>query len=265
MMRIANVARLALVLVFFVIGLSPPVQALDREKLLSDPGVFATFAVFSVDDVWWRLDREARAKVGEEIKGALDKHGEQVVTDLYLLRGLSDRADLMLRLHSTELARHQHVVLDVLATSLGRYLRLVYTFHGITKPAIYVSGFSDELKTTMKIPPDPGPKPYAIVVPIRKDAEWWNLPQAARSEMMLEHAQVTSPYLRTVKRKLYHASGLDDLDFITYFETARLDEFHNLIMALERIKENRHNRRFGHPTLLGTVCTVEELAEVFAR
>jgi chlorite dismutase len=71
--------------------------------------------------------------------------------------------------------------------------------------------------------------------------------------------------IKTVKRKLYHASGLDDLDFITYFETARLDEFHNLILALERIKENRHNRRFGHPILLGTVCTVEDLAQVFAR
>ena len=162
-------------------------------------------------------------------------------------------------------ARNQRLVLDVLATSLGRYLHNVHTFHGITKPANYVPGFSDDLKSAMKTPPDPGPKPYAIVVPIRKDADWWNLPQAARLEMMQEHAQVTTPYLKTVKRKLYHASGLDDLDFITYFETARLDDFHNLILALERIKENRHNRRFGHPILLGTVCTVEDLAEVLAR
>ncbi|CAI4030564.1 Chlorite dismutase [Nitrospira tepida] len=263
-MRMLQATGLSLLLVFLV-GLSATAQAADREKLLSDPGVFGTFAVFAVDDAWWRLDREARAKVGEEIKGVLDKHGEQVVADLYLLRGLSDRADLMLRLHSTDLARHQHLVLDFLATSLGRYLHNVYTFHGITKPANYVPGFSDDLKAAMKTPPDPGPKPYAIVVPIRKDADWWNQPQAARLEMMQEHAQVTTPYLKTVKRKLYHASGLDDLDFITYFETARLDDFHNLILALERIKENRHNRRFGHPILLGTVCTVGDLAEVFAR
>lgn len=256
--------RLSLLLTFLV-GLSVTAQAADREKLLSDQGVFGTFAVFAVDDAWWRLDREARAKVGEEIKGVLSKHGEQVVADLYLLRGLSDRADVMLRLHSTELARHQQLVLDFMATSLGRYLKNVYTFHGITKPANYVPGFSDDLKAAMKTPPDPGPKPYAIIVPIRKDAEWWNLPQAARLEMMQEHAQVTTPYLKTVKRKLYHASGLDDLDFVTYFETARLDEFHNLIVALERINENRHNRRFGHPILLGTVCTVDEIAEVFAR
>jgi chlorite dismutase len=259
-----GVTRLSLLLAF-VVCLSATAQAADREKLLSDPGVFGTFAVFAVDDAWWRLDREARAKVGEELKAVLSKHDEQVIADLYLLRGLSDRADLMLRLHSTDLARHQLLVLDVLATSLGRYLHNVYMFHGITKPANYVPGFSDDLKAAMKTPPDPGPKPYAILVPIIKDAEWWNLTQAARSEMMQEHAQVTTPYLKTVKRKLYHASGLDDLDFITYFETARLDEFHNLILALERIKENRHNRRFGHPILLGTTCTVEELAEVFAR
>jgi chlorite dismutase len=117
----------------------------------------------------------------------------------------------------------------------------------------------------METPSDPGSKPYAIVVPIRKDAEWWNLPQPGRLEMMQEHAQVTTPYVKTVKRNLYHASGLDDLDIITYFETAKLDDFHNLILALERVQENRHNRRFGHPTLLGTVSTVKELAEVFAR
>jgi chlorite dismutase len=263
-MQTFGARRLSLFLTVLV-GLSVTAQAADREKLLSDPGVFGTFAVFAVDDSWWRLDRETRAKVGEEIKMTLSKHGEQVIVDLYLLRGLSDRADLMLRLHSTDLTRHQQLLLDVLATSLGRYLHNVYTFHGITKPANYVPGFSDDLKAAMKTPPDPEPKPYAIVVPIRKDAEWWNLTQAARLEMMQEHAQVTTPYLKTVNRKLYHASGLDDLDFITYFETARLEEFHNLILALERIKENRHNRRFGHPILLGTTCTVEELAEVFAR
>lgn len=263
-MRTLGVTRLSLLLA--LVGcLSVTAQAADREKLLSDPGVFGTFAVFAVDDAWWRLDRESRAKVATELKEVFRKHSEHVAADIYLLRGLSDGADLMLRLHSTDLVRHQHLVLDLLATSVGRYLHNVHMFHGISKSANYVPAFSDDLKVAMKTPSDPGPKPYAIVVPIRKDAEWWNLPQAERLEMIQEHAQVTAPYMQTVKRKLYHASGLDDLDFITYFETARLDEFHNLILALERIKENRHNRRFGDPILLGTACTVEDLAGVFAR
>jgi chlorite dismutase len=100
--------------------------------------VFGPFAVFAVNDAWWRLDREVRAKVGAELTEVFGKQGEHVAVDAYLLRGLSDRADLMLRLHSTELACHQKLVLDFMATSFGRYLKNVYTFHGITKPANYM-------------------------------------------------------------------------------------------------------------------------------
>jgi len=38
-----------------------------------------------------------------------------------------------------------------------------------------------------------------------------------------------------------------------------------LILALEKVKEFRHNRRFGHPTLLGTVRSLEEIIEVLAQ
>ena len=82
---------------------------------------------------------------------------------------------------------------------------------------------------------------------------------------MQEHTQAALPYLNVVKRKLYHSSGLDDFDFITYFETEKLDEFHSLIRALEQVKEYRHNRRFGHPTLVGTVRPLDDILELFAR
>jgi chlorite dismutase len=38
-----------------------------------------------------------------------------------------------------------------------------------------------------------------------------------------------------------------------------------LIIALEKVKENKHNRRFGHPTLLGTIRPLDEVFAVFAR
>ena len=89
--------------------------------------------------------------------------------------------------------------------------------------------------------------------------------QDARGAMMKEHTDATVAYLKTVKRKLYHASGLDDLDFITYFETAKLDDFNNLIIGLERVKENKHNKQFGSPTLLGTIRPLDEIMEILSR
>lgn len=240
--------------------------AVDREKLLKDTGVYATFAVFKVDEDWWKLDKAARALAATEVKAVFQKHGDNVATDTYLLRGLVEKADFFVRVHSTEMLNNQNFLVDLMGTALGKHLVNTHTFNGITKTLNYLPGFPEDLQKVVKTTAlDPGPKPYAIVVPVRKDAEWWITGQDGRNAMMKEHTDATVAYLKTVKRKLYHASGLDDLDFITYFETAKLDDFNNLIIALERVKENRHNRQFGNPTLLGTIRPLDEILEILTR
>lgn len=244
---------------------SPGHAAADRDKLLNDPGVYGTFAVFKADEAWWKLDQAARAAAAAETKAVFQKHGEHLTADTYLLRGLTERADFFVRVHSVELLHNQNFLVELMGTGLGKYLANTYTATGLTKKANYVPGLPDDLKAALKTAPDPGPKPYAIVVPIRKDAAWWQASQDERAAMMKEHTEASLAYLKTVKRKLYHASGLDDLDFITYFETAKLDDFNNLILALERVQENRHNRQFGHPTLLGTVRPLDEILDILSR
>ncbi len=49
---------------------------------------------------------------------------------------------------------------------------------------------------------------------------------------------------------------------------ARLDDFHNLVIvviALEKVQENRHRRRFGHPTLLGSSRPLDEILEILTK
>jgi chlorite dismutase len=254
--------------VFAILFLSSPafIEAADRDKLLTDPGVYGTFAIFKIDDDWWKtMEKNARASALDEAKTVFMKHGEKIAIDTYLLRGLSDRADFFVRVHAAQMLEAQNFLIDLMNTTFGKHLTNTGVFNGITKKANYVPGFSDELKAGLKAQTDPDPKTYAIVIPIRKDAEWWQLDQETRTTMMKEHTEASLPYLKTVKRKLYHSSGLDDFDFITYFETAKLDDFNNLIIALERVKENTHNRRFGHPTLLGTIRPLDEVFAVFAR
>jgi chlorite dismutase len=240
-------------------------SAADREKLLSEPGVYGTFAVFQMDQEWWKLDKAARMAALTEVKAALKKHGERLAIDAYLLRGLYERGDFFLRVHSTELTQTQDFLLELMGTTAGRYMKNTVTLNGITKKLNYVPAFSDEVKAALKTPLDPGLKPYAIVIPIRKDAAWWLTDQEGRTARMKEHTEASIPYLKTVKRKLYHASGLDDVDFLTYFETAKLDDFNNLVIALERVQENRHNAQFGRPTILGTIRPIEDILEVLAR
>jgi hypothetical protein len=37
---------------------------MDRENLLTDPVVYGSFAVFKMDNEWWKLTEEIRLKSG---------------------------------------------------------------------------------------------------------------------------------------------------------------------------------------------------------
>jgi chlorite dismutase len=239
------------------------VSAADRDKLLNEPGVYGTFAAFRVEDEWSRLDQRTRQAHLTSVKGVVERYREKLAIDTYLLRGLSGHGDFMLRVHSTELKDTQQFLVDMLATPFGQYLSSRTILNGLSKKANYVPGFPDALKTELKAPSESGP--YAAVIPIRKDADWWALPQDQRLAMMQEHTEAALPYHKTVKRKLYHSTGLDDFDFITYFETAKLEDLHSLVLALSKVKEAHHNRRFGHPTLLMTIKTIDQLIEVLGK
>ena len=236
----------------------------DREKLLKEPGVYATFAVFKVGDQWGQMDKQAKSGAVEEVKRVFQMHADKVAVDSYLVRGLSEKADFFLRVHTKDLIDNQIFLVDLMGTSFGKALNNTETFNGITKALNYVPKFSEELKAELRTPPPQG-SPYVVVVPIRKDAEWWLMPQDARTTMMQAHTDATVLHLKTVKRKLYHSSGLDDLDFITYFETAKLDDFNNLVTALLQVRENRHNKRFGEPILLGTIRPLDEILDIMSR
>jgi len=199
------------------------------------------------------------------MKGVVEQHRQQIAIDVYLLRGLSDHADILFRLHSTELRDTQKFLVDLQNSLMGKHLKAAGVMHGLTKKANYVPGFSDQLKADLKVASEPGPKPYVIVIPIRKSADWWGLEQDKRAAMMKEHTEVAVPYQKTVKRKLYHSTGLDDVDFITYFETSKLEDFQSLILSLEQVKEFQYTRRFGHPTLLGTATSLDEIIEILAQ
>lgn len=251
--------------VIFIVGMVAQVRAeVDREQLSKEAGVYATFAVFKASEPWWQMEPHARAAASADVKKILEKYADRLVADVYLMRGLSERADILIRVHSKAMIHNQNFLLDVMATNFGKYVKNVETLNGITKALNYVQHFPGDLQAELKTPPPQG-NTYVIVVPIRKDAEWWITGQDSRTNMMKEHTDATVAYLKTVKRKLYHSSGLDDWDFITYFETSHLDDFNNLVTGLLKVKENRHNRVFGDPLLLGTIRSLDEILEILAR
>lgn len=91
----------------------------------------------------------------------------------------------------------------MMCESDGKDLKNTDTFNGITKALNDVPKFPDELKTELKTPLPQG-SPYVVVIPIRKDADWWLMPQDTRATLIQEHTDATVLYLKAVKWKLYH-------------------------------------------------------------
>lgn len=183
-MTAPRIALCGMFLLVALLGADRGVAAPDREKLLTDPGVYGTFAAYSLTDDWARKDGATRIALLTVLKGVVEQHREKLAIDLYLLRGLSDHADILFRVHATELGDIQRFLVDLQGSAFGKQTKVAGIMHGMTKKANYVPGFADDLKANLKTASNPGAKPYVIVIPIRKSADWWALDQDTRAAMM---------------------------------------------------------------------------------
>jgi len=83
----------------------------------------------------------------------------------------------------------------------------------------------------------------AALIPIRKSAAWWDLPQDERRRIFEERSQHIATglkYLPAIARRLYHCRDLGEpFDFLTWFEYAPADAeaFDELVHALRQTEE----------------------------
>lgn len=184
--------------------------------------------------------------------------------DAYLCRGLCNDADYLLRIHATDLAATQRFLLEFDDTLYGSSSTQTSVLVGVTKPLKYITkAMLPDLNTTLLSSSysnlAPPPK-YAVVIPIKKSADWWTRDETARRSDMETHTRDTIPAVAYTNRKLYHATGLtSDADFITYFETADLAAFNDLCVTLMQVPENKYHSRWGSTVILGTLQPVENI------
>src|SRR5207245_11805168 len=95
----------------------------------------------------------------------------------------------------------------------------------------------------------PGKDTIAVIIPIRKNKDWWALPVDERMAYFQKkgdkagHTAIGAKYVERIYRKLYHtryAVESTDHDFITYFEfeRAHTDDFKGLLATLRDPKQN---------------------------
>lgn len=242
-------------------------MAIERATILSKPGVFGVFTMFKLRPDWNKVPAAERNGAADEVKKLIEKHKDNVLVDLYLTRGLETNSDFFFRINAYDLAKAQTFMREFRSTVIGKNADIFETLVGVTKPLNYISkDKSPALNAGLSSATYSGPEPrYVIVIPVKKNAEWWNMSPEERLKEMEVHTTPTLAYLGNVKRKLYHSTGLDDTDFITYFETDDLTAFNNLMLSLAQVKENKFHVRWGNPTTLGTIHSPEDVVKALAE
>jgi chlorite dismutase len=240
---------------------------LKKEELDGAPGVFVVISVFRLAPEWETLDAHAQVVAAEETEFFLCHSPRQVAVQMYVTRGLEAYCDYFLRVRACDLAEAQAFLQDLRSTPVGSLSQPAETLVGLTKVRQYVTAektaaLEQQLLATAYQDGDPG---FAIVIPVKKSARWWNMPEAERRREIELHTQKSLPYLAHVKRELYHSTGLDDVDFITYFEVADPKAFHELAVSLASIPENEFHTRWGQPTLVGAIHGVSRALSRLCR
>jgi len=240
---------------------------LGNPKLIfaADAPAHGTFALYEVGHTWASLSSEEKTKGVQEATALIQSFKDRITLDFYWTYGLTTDSHFLIRLQSPEIQLNQQLLTQLAGTGLGHHLDLGFTISGIIKGLNYAPEFPDLLAQLKAAQYEGDPSTYTIMIPTRKSAEWWNLPKEDRVAMIRAHTVATLSYLKTVKRKLYHATGLADADFITIFETNNLLDFNNLVLALRMVKEDRYNVQLGNPTVLGTLKSWDEIGALLAK
>lgn len=244
----------------------PPMAMPDMTKILTAPGVFGNFSTYKVRPEYYKLSMAERKGAAAEVVAVVEKYKDKVKAEAYLTRGFEAQSDFFLRIHSYDMAATQAFLVDFRATRFGMNAEVTENLVGMTKALNYITkDKSPNLNAglTGATYSDATPR-YAFVIPVKKNADWWNLTDEQRLKEMNTHTLPTLANLVNVKRKLYHSTGLDDTDFITYFETADLGAFNNLMLALAKVPENKYHVRWGSPTVLGTIQSFDSVVNTLS-
>ena len=244
----------------------PPMAMPDMTKILTAPGVFGNFSTYKVRPDYYKLSMAERKGAAAEVVAVVEKYKDKVKAEAYLTRGFEAQSDFFLRIHSYDMAATQAFLVDFRATRFGMNAEVTENLVGMTKALNYITkDKSPNLNAglTGATYSDATPR-YAFVIPVKKNADWWNLTDEQRPKEMDTHTLPTLANLVNVKRKLYHSTGLDDTDFITYFETADLGAFNNLMLALAKVPENKYHVRWGSPTVLGTIQSFDSVVNTLS-
>jgi hypothetical protein len=103
----------------------------------------------------------------------------------------------------------------------------LWVLRGVTSHDRYVTAEERKALNALSAPLGRPASTAAALIPIKKSAEWWALPQDERRAIFEErshHIAASLGYLPRIARRLHHGRDLgESFDFLTWFEFAPTD------------------------------------------
>jgi len=198
------------------------------------------YAPFSFTDDYWRQDSGDRKGFLEELNQDLAKLADRVF--LYNIFPTRSESDLLIwsAIEAKEPGYSKEFFLRFTSVSSKwrQFLRPTNTLWGFTRPSMYASG-----KSSQELNPFQGErKPYLIVYPFHKTAEWYLMGRETRQGMMNEHIRIGRQYTEITQLLLY-ATGLQDQEFVVVYETDDLAHFSALVTELRSTEGRKYTAR----------------------
>jgi len=217
------------------------------------------YGIFAFTEEYWELEREERreflTQMIEEAKGL----GERVYT--YTLFPARPEVDFLLWsaviAEQPEVASQFFLRYAKMTAGWREFIQPVNTLWGFTRPSIYAPGKSEQELS----PFDETRRPYLIVYPFVKTAEWYLMSKDARQGMMNEHIKVGRQYPQITQLLLY-SFGLQDQEFVVVYETDDLPQFSDLVNALRATQARVYTLR-DTPIYTALYQPMEEFIETW--
>src|SRR5215210_7328099 len=205
-------------------------QQAQEEKL---PAQYINYVFFKLDPEWRRLSDEERERGKEDFLRAAQEHSGEMLLRSFSLMGLRSDADFMLWRIGYGLDAFEEMSAAILKSGLGKYLRVTYSYFGLSRRSIYVGEHTPGWENRRYIIPGEGD--YLFVYPFVKTRAWYRLPLEERQRMMDEHMRIGRKHY-PVKNNTAYCFGIDDYEFILSFEAETPEKFQDLMMELREIE-----------------------------
>jgi chlorite dismutase len=217
---------------------------------------FVNFCFYKVDSPWRRLPEEERKRGKQQFIEVVKSYEQETITIPYCLVGIRGDCDFMLWRIGYDVLKFQEMAARLLATDLGKYLTVPYSYLSMTKRSVYVDKHVHAGQEGRRAKLTPGKFRYLFVYPFVKQKAWYRLTKHARQGMMDEHIEIGHHY-PTVRLNTTYSFGLDDQEFVVAFESDKPDHFVDLVMELRHSEATSYTVR-DTPTF---TCVHRELPE----